>query len=284
MDLLDIHQGKNGDCFILSSIASIFNSLGQNFINKIILTNNDNFIEFNYYKNNNNIFEKHKDVYKYTENLCKISKKCKTWVKKIEFAYIYKFYNNDINNLLNSGGLAYNVLEHLTGYKSNIIINRLFDNNEDLYYEICQERLNHTNWKNDFIKNLDIISNRYISIIQNKIWYNLTNKNNIKNNIKKNTLNKINIPCVIGIQGHYDKQTINGIIYGHLYSVIGLSIDDYNNKFIHVFNPHHNVEARKTYYDNITNTFISNIDIDNYGIWALDEIIIFMSDITYSII
>ena len=61
-----------------------------------------------------------------------------------------------------------------------------------------------------------------------------------------------------------------------------ISIDNYNNRFIHVFNPHHNVEARKTYYDNINNTFISEITIDNYGIWSLDEIIIFMSDLTYS--
>ena len=65
-------------------------------------------------------------------------------------------------------------------------------------------------------------------------------------------------------------------------ALIGISIDNYNNRFIHVFNPHHNVDARKTYYDNINNTFISDISIDNYGIWALDEIIVFMSDLTYT--
>ena len=46
-----------------------------------------------------------------------------------------------MNKLLNEGGIAFNVLENLTGYKSKIIINRLFDNNEDLYYEICEERI-----------------------------------------------------------------------------------------------------------------------------------------------
>ena len=277
MKLLDIRQGKNGDCFILSSIGSLFVSLNECFINKIIKTE-DKYIEFNYYIKNKNNFEKHKVKYEYIEDLYKISPKSKNWVKKIEYAYIKTFYNNNINNLLNNGGLAYNVLENLTGYKSKIIINRLFDNKETLYYEICEERLNHKKWKNDFIKYLDILSNKYIRIIQNKIWNKLSNTNNISVNI----VNKIKIPCVIGIQGHYEKKNINGIIYGHLYSVIGISIDNYNNKFIHVFNPHHNVEARKTYYDNINNTFISDISIDNYGIWSLDEIIIFISDITYS--
>lgn len=277
MELLDIRQGRDGDCFILSSIGSVLVSFNEFFINKIIKTDGK-YIEFNYYIRNNDDFEKYKVKYEYIEDLYKISKKNKNWVKKIEYAYIKTFYNNNINNLLNNGGVAYNVLENLTGYKSKIIINRLFDNKEDLYYEICEERLNHKKWKNDFIKHLDILSNKYISVIQNKIWNKLSNKNNIV----VNTLNKIKIPSVIGIQGHYEKKNINGIIYGHLYSVIGLSIDDYNNKFIHVFNPHHNVEARKTYYDNINNTFISDISIDNYGIWALDEIIIFVSDITYS--
>ena len=277
MELLDIRQGKDGDCFILSSIGSVLVSFNEFFINKIIKTDGK-YIEFNYYIRNNDDFEKYKVKYEYIEDLYKISKKNKNWVKKIEYAYIKTFYNNNINNLLNNGGVAYNVLENLTGYKSKIIINRLFDNKEDLYYEICEERLNHKKWQNDFIKHLDILSNKYISVIQNKIWNKLSNKNNIV----VNTLNKIKIPSVIGIQGHYEKKNINGIIYGHLYSVIGLSIDDYNNKFIHVFNPHHNVEARKTYYDNINNTFISDISIDNYGIWALDEIIVFVSDITYS--
>ena len=280
MNLIDIRQGKDGDCFILSSIASILCSLGTPFINTILKTI-DNNIEFHYYIKENDIFKKHKTEYIYIEDLYKISKKCKNWVKKIEFAYIKTFYNNDINNLLNNGGLAYNVLEHLTGYKSKIIINRLFDKKAELYYEICKERLNHKTWKNDFIQQLDTISNKYITITQNKIWNKLNNQNN-QNNISINTLYKTNIPCVIGIQGHYDKITIDGIIYGHLYSVIGISIDNYNNKFIHVFNPHHNVESRKTHYDNNTNTYVSNISIDNYGIWAFDEIIIFMSDFTYS--
>jgi hypothetical protein len=274
MKLTDIRQGKDGDCFILSSIVSILVCYKEMYINKIIQTNKD-IVTFTYYVKENNILQKKELVYKYSDNLYKISKKNKDWVKKIEFGYIKVFYNN-INTLINNGGLAYNVLEHLTGNKSKIIINRLFDNKEELYYEICEERLNNNIWSNDFIKHLDTISNKYISILQYKIW-NILNTN-------KSTKNVINIeiPGVIGIQGTYNKINIEGIIYGHLYSIIGISIDNYNNKFIHVFNPHHNVKSRKTYYDNINNTFVSNINIDNYGIWALDEIVIFMSDFTYS--
>ena len=274
MKLTDIRQGKDGDCFILSSIVSILVCYKEMYVNKIIQTNKD-IVTFTYYVKENNILQKKELIYKYSDNLYKISKKNKDWVKKIEFGYIKVFYNN-INTLINNGGLAYNVLEHLTGNKSKIIINRLFDNKEELYYEICKERLNNNIWSNDFIKHLDTISNKYISILQYKIW-NILNTN-------KSTKNVINIeiPCVIGIQGTYNKINIEGIIYGHLYSIIGISIDNYNNKFIHVFNPHHNVKSRKTYYDNINNTFVSNINIDNYGIWALDEIVIFMSDFTYS--
>lgn len=274
MKLTDIRQGKDGDCFILSSIVSILVCYKKMYINKIIQTNKD-IVTFTYYVKENNILQKKTLIYKYSDNLYKISKKNKDWVKKIEFGYIKVFYNN-INTLINNGGLAYNVLEHLTGNKSKIIINRLFDNKEELYYEICEERLNNNIWSNDFIKHLDTISNKYISILQYKIW-NILNTN-------KSTKNVINIeiPGVIGIQGTYNKINIEGIIYGHLYSIIGISIDNYNNKFIHVFNPHHNVKSRKTYYDNVNNKFVSNINIDNYGIWALDEIVIFMSDFTYS--
>ena len=274
MKLTDIRQGKDGDCFILSSIVSILVCYKEMYINKIIQTNKD-IVTFTYYVKENNILQKKTLIYKYSDNLYKISKKNKDWVKKIEFGYIKVFYNN-INTLINNGGLAYNVLEHLTGNKSKIIINRLFDNKEELYYEICEERLNNNIWSNDFIKHLDTISNKYISILQYKIW-NILNTN-------KSTKNVINIeiPGVIGIQGTYNKINIEGIIYGHLYSIIGISIDNYNNKFIHVFNPHHNVKSRKTYYDNVNNKFVSNINIDNYGIWALDEIVIFMSDFTYS--
>lgn len=274
MKLTDIRQGKDGDCFILSSIVSILVCYKEMYINKIIQTNKD-IVTFTYYVKENNTLQKKELVYKYSDNLYKISKKNKDWVKKIEFGYIKVFYNN-INTLINNGGLAYNVLEHLTGNKSKIIINRLFDNKEELYYEICEERLNNNIWSNDFIKHLDTISNKYISILQYKIW-NILNTNKCINNIIN-----IETPCVIGIQGTYNKISIEGIIYGHLYSIICISIDNYNNKFIHVFNPHHNVKSRKTYYDNINNTFVSDINIDNYGIWALDEIVIFMSDFTYS--
>ena len=139
MKLEDIRQGKNGDCFILSSIISILSSLGEVFITNIINEKNiiDNNVEFNYYIKNNNVFEKKTLTFLYDENEFNISSKNKDWVKKIEYAYIKKFYDNDINKVINEGGIAFNVLENLTGYKSKIIINRLFDNNEQLYYEIC---------------------------------------------------------------------------------------------------------------------------------------------------
>ena len=89
-------------------------------------------------------------------------------------------------------------------------------------------------------------------------------------------------PCVIGINGHFSKITIPGIINEHLYSVIGVSIDKYNNKFLHVFNPHYNVDARQTSYNNINNSFVSNIEKSRYGVWSFYEIILFMSDLTYS--
>ena len=203
--------------------------------------------------------------------------------KKIEYAYIKQFYNNDMNKLLNEGGIAFNVLENLTGYKSKIIINRLFDNNEDLYYEICEERIKKEIWNNDFIKYLDILFKKYPTIIIEKIWNILTN--NIQKNdntIIPNNIYKINCPCVIGINGHFNKITIPGVINEHLYSVIGISIDKYNNKYLHVFNPHHNVEGRQTIYKKSEDNFISKIDKNRYGKWSLNETILFMSDLTYS--
>ena len=89
----------------------------------------DNNIVFNYYIKKNDIFEKNTLTFLYDEKEFDISPKNKDWVKKIEYAYIKQFYNNDMNKLLNEGGIAFNVLENLTGYKSKIIINRLFDNN-----------------------------------------------------------------------------------------------------------------------------------------------------------
>jgi len=288
MKLEDIRQGREGDCFILSSISSILSSLGKVFISNIIneieteIDNNNNIV-FNYYIKNNDIFEKKTLTFLYNEKEFNISPKNKNWVKKIEYAYIKQFYNNNINKLLDEGGIAFKVLENLTGYKSKIIINRLFDNKEDLYYEICEERIKKEMWKNDFVKYLDILFKKYPTILIEKIWNILTN--NIQKNdntIIPNNIYKINCPCVIGINGHFNKITIPGIINEHLYSVIGISIDEYNNKYLHVFNPHHNVEERQTIYKKAEDSFISKIEKNRYGKWSLNETILFMSDLTYS--
>ena len=282
MKLEDIRQGKEGDCFILSSISSILSSLGEVYISNII-NEIDNNIIFNFYTKIDDIFEKKKITFLYNENEFNISSKNKDWVKKIEYAYIKQFYNNDINKLLEEGGIAFNVLENLTGYKSKIIINRLFDNKKELYYEICEERIKKNIWKNDFVKYLDILFKKYPTLLIQKIWNILTNniqKNNTE--IIPNNIYKMNYPCVIGINGHFNKITIPGIINEHLYSVIGISIDEYNNKYLHVFNPHHNVDGRETIYKNLENNFVSKISKNRYGKWSLNEIILFMSDLTYS--
>ncbi|MAO33170.1 MAG: hypothetical protein CMD03_00230 [Flavobacteriales bacterium] len=293
MNIEDIRQGKEGDCFILSSILSILSSLGELYVSNIINEKN-NEITFNYYIKNNDIFEKNALLFLYNEKEFNISSKNKDWVKKIEYGYIKQFYNNDISKLLNEGGIAFNVLENLTGYKSKIVINRLFDNKTQLYYEVCKETIINSEWKNDFIKYLDILFKKYPTLLIQKIWRILTNnieKNNIeKNNIEKNNnvqiipnnIYKINCPCVIGINGHLNNIDIPGIISEHLYSVVGISIDEYNNKYLHVVNPHYNVDARQTLYDNMNNNFTSNIVKSRYGIWSFNEIILFMSDITYS--
>ena len=282
MKLEDIRQGRDGDCFILSSISSILSSLGEVYISNII-NEIDNNIIFNYYVKINEIFYKKKLTFFYKENEFDISSKNKDWVKKIEYAYIKQFYNNDINKLLEEGGIAFNVLENLTGYKSKIIINRLFDNKEELYYEICEERIKKNIWKNDFVKYLDILFKKYPTLLIQKIWNILTN--NIQKNDNKiipNNIYTIKCPCVIGINGHFNKINIPGIINEHLYSVIGISLDEYNNKYLHVFNPHHNVDGRHTIYNKLEDNFISKIDKNRYGKWSLNETILFISDLTYS--
>lgn len=283
MKLEDIRQGKEGDCFILSSISSILSSLGEVYISNIINEIDNNNIVFNYYIKNNDIFEKKTLIFLYDEKEFNISSKNKDWVKKIEYAYIKQFYSNDINKLLDEGGIAFNVLEKLTGYKSKIIINRLFDNKEELYYEICEERIKKNIWKNDFVKYLDILFKKYPTLLIQKIWNILTN--NIQKNDNKiipNNIYTIKCPCVIGINGHFNNINIPGIINEHLYSVIGISIDEYNNKYLHVFNPHHNVDSRQTIYKKSEDSFISKIEKNRNGKWSLNETILFMSDITYS--
>ena len=282
MNFEDIRQGKDGDCFILSSILSILSSLGEVFISNII-DEIDTKIKFNYYVKNGDIFKKQALIFLYNEKEFNISSKNKDWVKKIEYGYIKQFYNNNINKLFEEGGIAFNVLENLTGYKSKIIINRLFDNKTQLYYEVCNETIINSEWSIDFIKYLDILFKKYPTFLITKIWKILINNIEINNiEIKPNTIYKIICPCVIGINGHFNKITIPGIINEHLYSVIGISIDEYNNKFVHVFNPHHNVDARQTSYNDVNNSFVSKIEKCRYGIWSFNEIILFMSDLTYS--
>ena len=57
MKLTDIRQGKDGDCFILSSIVSILVCYKEMYINKIIQTNKD-IVTFTYYVKENNILQK----------------------------------------------------------------------------------------------------------------------------------------------------------------------------------------------------------------------------------
>ena len=102
------------------------------------------------------------------------------------------------------------------------------------------------------------------------------------NRIIPSNIYTIKCPCVIGFNGHFNKINIPGIINEHLYSVIGISLDEYNNKYLHVFNPHHNVDGRHTIYNKLEDNFISKIDKNRYGKWSLNEIILFISDLTYS--
>ena len=278
MNLTDIRQGKNGDCFILSTIISILHTYGEEFINKILIKLDSNNYEFNYYINNTNneiIKTKINFIYPIDNNFC-ISPKSKDWVKQIEYIYIKLFYNNDNNKVINEGGIAKDVLTRLCGKKSKIIINRIFDNKTQLYYDICNERINNYEWTNDFIKPLNIISKYKLTIFIKRIWKLLTSYYIIL----PNTYYNVKFPCVIGINGHFNIN-IPGIINEHLYSVLGFMIDKYKNKYIYVFNPHHNVDARITSYNEDKKTFISKIEKSRYGIWAFDEIIVFISDFTY---
>ena len=124
---------------------------------------------------------------------------------------------------------------------------------------------------------------KYPTLLILKICNILTN--NIQKNDNKiipNNIYTIKCPCVIGINGHFNKINIPGIINEHLYSVIGISLDEYNNKYLHVFNPHHNVDGRHTIYNKLEDNFISKIDKNRYGKWSLNETILFISDLTYS--
>ena len=199
MDISDIKQGKDGDCFILSSIISILHTSGSFKIDKIIDLK-DNYYYFNFYKMDNL-----KRILSYTEKIfisdtLDISKKNENWVKLLESAYIKVFYNNDINSLLKNGGIAKDVLFRLTGFTTKIIINRLFDEREELYYEICNETICKEKWCSDFINHLDKIFKYQPSKFKNKIWKIITGDNLIEKNMYYN----LKLPCLLGINGHYE--------------------------------------------------------------------------------
>ena len=79
MELSDIRQGRNGDCFILSSILSILHTFGTEYITKIVEKEYDNNYIFNYYLKNCK-----QDILKfiYPDKKINISPKSKDWVKK----------------------------------------------------------------------------------------------------------------------------------------------------------------------------------------------------------
>ena len=278
MNLEDIRQGANGDCFILSSLASILNSLGENIIDNIY-QDDSNGIIFNYYQKMDNSLEKKNKLFEYDEKEFRISRKSKEWVRKIEYCYIKQFYNGSIENLTANGGISYQVLERLLGVPSKILINRILDNKEKLYYEICNQFIIKDSWNIDFIKCLNLLTKSSVTIFIERLWRVLTKD---ISEIKSDNIYQVKVPCVVGVNGVFNKITIPGVINEHLYSVVGFFIDSYGNKFLQVFNPHHNVLARYTTYDVEKDIFLSETKIDRYSIWSFYEIAIFVSDITYS--
>ena len=59
---------------------------------------------------------------------------------------------------------------------------------------------------------------------------------------------------------------------------MGISVDDSNNKFLHTYNPQHNVESRITNYNPNTKQFYTIYSIDRNGKWAFNELFVFVSD------
>jgi len=274
MELSDIRQGRNGDCFILSSIISILHTFGNDFITKIVENEFDNNYIFNHYSITENVTQKDKIKFTYPDNTINLSSKSRDWVQKIETAYIKKFFNGNVTQVLDKGGIAKDVLSRLTGLDTKIIINRILDNKEKLCYDICKERIKNPEWSNDFIKYLDILSGYKVTIFKNKIWELI----NSHNKIIPEKYYKVKNPCVIGTNGHFQNLLIPGIINEHLYSVLGYKIDQFNNKFLYVYNPHHNRDARVTHYNG--RSFITEIKKGRKSIWSFDEIILFISDFT----
>jgi len=284
MELTDIRQGINGDCFILSSIVSILDSFGSGFISNIFesITEHDGL--FCYYNKINNKLIRKCEVVTY-EAAYILSPKSHEWVKKIENAYIKLFYKGDIDFLLQNGGIAFDVLERLTGLSSQILINRSFDNKESIYYELCRESIMNNTWSTEFVKFINIITKWKYTVFIEKFW-NILLKGigyDSVESLEPGTVYKPKLPCVIGINSIFNNIVIPGIINDHLYSIVGVVVDEDKNRYIHAYNPHYNVDARLTKYDKNTKKYISEIYKQREGVWSIYELAIFCSDFTYSV-
>ena len=271
MELNDIRQGRNGDCFILSSIIAILHSFTSNYIKNIITNVEGTTIySFSFWLNN-----KKYSIKLDSTNIGKsLSPKSQLWVKQIEYGYIYAFYQNNINNILEKGGMSHQVLQRLTGLDVKVYLNKLLDHyNEPQYTELCNI-INQSSW--------DITSILNNTIIQwtNSIWSRLITKIelNDENHLVPNYIYHLVSPGVVGINGSYRNKQVLGIVSEHSYAIIGISIDDYDNKYLHTFNPQHKVESRITNYNPDTQQFNTIYSIDRNGKWAFNELFIFVSD------
>ena len=280
MNIEDIRQGVNGDCFILASLVSILNVLGEKYIEKLVYLNETGKLVFSYYIFDKNKYIKHHKIIDYNENEFLLSPKSKIWVKHLESAYIKTFYNSSIKNILKQGGIAFDVFEKLLGRKSKIFINRIFDNKEKLYYVICNETICNKQWKIGHIQSINKSNNNSITKYILNIWNCLSKNIDLK---ESNKIYMVKNPCVIGINSVYTKINIPGIINDHLYAILGIMKDSYNNLFIEVFNTHYNVDSRQTKYNNDKECFESEIKKGRKSIWSLYEIVVFSSDVTFSI-
>ena len=271
MELIDIRQGRNGDCFILSPIIAILHSLTSNYIQNIITEIEDTTIfSFSFWLN-----KKKYSIKLDSNNIGKsLSPKSQLWVKQIEHGYIYVFYQNNINHILEKGGMSHQVLQRLTGLDVKVYLNKLLDHyNEEQYSELCNI-INQSSW--------DITSILNNSIIQwtNTIWSRLITKIELddENHLLPNHIYNLVSPGVVGINGSYRNKQVLGIVSEHSYAIIGISIDDYDNKYLHTFNPQHKVESRITNYNPNTQEFNTNCSIDRNGKWSFNELLIFVSD------
>ena len=273
MNIQDIRQGKNGDCFILASLISLLFTFGNEYMKNIVKHEKDNNYIFTYFSDIN---LKKKISFRYENSNDIISPKSAEWVKIIEFAYIKLFHKNN-ENVIKNGGSAYNVLFNLTGIKPKVYINKLFDNQEELYYDLCNNTITNTSWGIESFNYINKLSNWKLSIWIELIWKYLKNiSEKIENNIWR-----LKKPAIIGINGIYNKIEIPGVLNDHCYSINKLLIDNFGNKYIEVCNPHCKTECRKTSFNANSNNFESKISIDRFGVWSFQEVAVFSSDITY---